>query len=175
MLILLTSLSRDIEFNKMNSAKIKLLISLIFLLYSCQSKTTAKSDNIEKWDYINISFENITLKISNIDNTIEKSIVMSYKKSFKNSVTTYTPEIIKESIIKINSSDKDSIYKWSKKLVQHPIQPMAFCTDYVGKLFLDIEINEQVTQSCKYNSICEWSTLNTETIKLNILFKKVLN
>jgi hypothetical protein len=159
----------------MNIMKINLFLLAFLLLFSCQSKPPTKPVAFEKWEYIVIGFHNIELKVSNVDSTVRKSMIMSYRKSSKNNgTTTYTPDIIKESIIKITSNEKDSIYKWSKKLIQYPIQPKRYCTDYAGKLFLDIQISDQITQATRYTSMCEWSTLSTETLKLNALFKQIL-
>ena len=154
--------------------KINLFLAAILLLFSCQSKTATEPVPSETWEYVDIRFDNIVLRISNFDNTVKKNTLLNFRETSKGSVTTYTPDIIKERIVKISSNQKDSIYKWSKKLIEYPIQPKRFCTDYAGKLLLNIQINEQVTQSCWYTSICEWSTLSAETTKLNTLFKQIL-
>jgi hypothetical protein len=146
------------------------LVSLTMLSFcGCRdtpSKTTTES---EKWNMLSIGFKNCEIIVLNHDNTARLRKILSYRKSIEKYSTTYTPDKFDETSIKITSEDKDSIYKWTKKLISKPFIPKAFCTDYVGKLFLIIEVNEQVTYYCKYNSICEWSKMNIETLKLHKL------
>jgi len=154
----------------MSIKKLLSLLSLTILaFYSCQNTPAKTMADPGRWNKLTIGFKNSEIIISNLDTTASLRNVLNYKKFTQDNSTTYTSDKIEETTIKITSKEKDSIYKWAKKLISEPIKPKTFCTDYVGKLFLDIEVDEQVTYSCRYNSICEWSTMNTETLKLHKL------
>lgn len=71
---------------------------------------------------------------------------------------------------KINQSEKDSMFQWMNTLVSKPVRPLKSCSDYVGKVKFII-MRDQATQSCAYNSVCEWDSINTESQKLSKLFK----
>lgn len=162
---------RYMQFPTMSFNKLLFFLSFALLtFYGCKNNRSHKAGR-DEWNKLTIGFDSSQIVISNIDNSAILTTVLNYKKSTVNSTTTYTPDKIEETTIKIASNEKDSIYFWAKKLISDPFEPKTFCTDYAGKLFLDIEINEQVTQSCRYNSICEWSTMNTETLKLYKLLK----
>jgi len=142
--------------------------------FGCKNAPEKIISDQDKWNRLTIGFKNLEVVVSNLDTCAIVRTYSNYKKTIEGHTTVYAPSEMKEKIIKIKSSDKDSIYRWTKELVSKPFKPKIFCHDYVGKLFLDIEIDEQVTQSCRYRSICEWSTINAETLKLHKLFKDIL-
>ncbi|WP_204378301.1 hypothetical protein [Hymenobacter lapidarius] len=89
--------------------------------------------------------------------------------SLANSGVVYHLPINKKSYeAKIAKWEKDSVYSWMKRLVVTPVRPNSYCTDYVGYARFTI-ISNQVTQSCTYDSVCDWKKLSPETEKLHKL------
>jgi hypothetical protein len=71
----------------------------------------------------------------------------------------------KRNAIKISTTEKDSIFHWTKNLMK-PVTPTGWCSDYVGHLLVRINYGNRSTrteQSCKYTSICHWTDVNADT------------
>jgi hypothetical protein len=149
------------------------LLLLILTFFGCQIKNSEINSKEEIWNKLSIGFNNSEIILSKNDSIAILKTYSNPKETIENSITKTIYTEIKEQKITISSKEKDSIYKWTKKLIKEPVKPELFCTDYAGKLFLDLEINKQVTQSCRYNSICDWSSISYETLKLKKLFKDI--
>lgn len=87
----------------------------------------------------------------------------------------------KEARVKVDTSnvlftkiERDSIYKLVKDLIDHPVQPTGFCTEYVGHLNLTIS-SHQIRRSCEYRSVCDWSKLSDTAALLNKILKRKVN
>ena len=68
-------------------------------------------------------------------------------------------------------AEKDSIYKLTRDLINHPANRKRKCTEYVGQLELYIDYG-QFTLSGNYTSVCDWTTLSIKTQQLYGLLKK---
>lgn len=77
-------------------------------------------------------------------------------------------------VFPITKSEKDSLFKWTRKLVRGPVEPEQRCTDYVGYLSATIEYgnrSSRTKQTCEYSSICDWFNVNDDTKSLYRLLK----
>jgi hypothetical protein len=68
--------------------------------------------------------------------------------------------------------EKDSIYLLVKDIVVNPLKPKGFCTEFVGRIEIKISYGDQVTQSCLYTSVCDWTKLSDKTLKLSSILQK---
>lgn len=68
-------------------------------------------------------------------------------------------------IINFTQQEKDSIAYYVFGIIKEPVQKENFCTDYMGKLRLDIG-NFTSNFSVSYNSICKIDTISIKTNKL---------
>lgn len=149
------------------------LLLLILTFFGCEIKNSEINSEGEIWNKLSIGFNNSQIIISKNDSIAVLKTYSNPKETSENSIKTIIYTEIKEQKISLSLKNKDSIYRWTKKLIQEPVKPELSCTDFAGKLFLDLEINKQVTQSCRYNSICDWGSISEETLKLKKLFKEI--
>jgi hypothetical protein len=66
----------------------------------------------------------------------------------------------------------DSLFSWAENLLSYR-QPKEIrtCTDYVGKLRIQIHYSDILTKAVSFTSICNWSELNIETHKIDSIIK----
>ncbi|OOQ57058.1 hypothetical protein BC343_16125 [Mucilaginibacter pedocola] len=75
--------------------------------------------------------------------------------------------------IKFTNAERDTLGLIANSLIINPVSPKKFCTEFVGKLRIEMRYGEQVSHSVEYNSVCDWATLSPETIQLSkILARK---
>jgi hypothetical protein len=65
--------------------------------------------------------------------------------------------------VKFTKAERDTLGLIANSLISNPVTPKQFCTEFVGKLTLDIQYGEQVKRSVEYNSVCDWTKLSPET------------
>lgn len=148
------------------------LFILGMTIFSCQRSNSNLEKESKNWSAIRISFGNQDLTVYQ-----QSDSIVFTKWDDRDSLTNHNIRIPinhQKEEAQISPSEKDSIFKWTSKLINHPITPSNFCTDYVGSLRLSLEITNQVKQSCIYSSICEWETLSYETESLKKLLKQKL-
>jgi hypothetical protein len=150
--------------------KLVIFSLVVFSLICCQTKTKKHENKIEDWGYLRITLDHHrSINFINHDPS-DSTIVKTYSSgSFFAPVKNVK---IKTEQFAFTQSEKDSIYSLVKEMVVHPITPKKFCTDFVGRIEINIVYNEQVTQSCIYTSVCDWTTLSDKTLRLHAILQK---
>jgi hypothetical protein len=69
--------------------------------------------------------------------------------------------------VKFTKAERDTLGLIANNLISNPAPPKQFCTEFVGKLAIEIRYGEQVKRSVEYNSVCDWSALSLEAKQLN--------
>jgi hypothetical protein len=150
-------------------------ITIIIFSWGCNQKETNIESKFENWNYLSWYTGAQEFTIFNYTDSIRLE-TRHYKQnpSKRNGMQIdWILDSTTTEYAKINNSERDSIFKWTKKLIYEPVMPKVFMTDYVGRLYVMISISDQVSQSCKYNSIGNWAKLSRETTEMNkILCKK---
>lgn len=79
------------------------------------------------------------------------------------------------SYVLMKKHDRDSIALLVQQLLEVPAKPKDFCTDYVGSLYLFMRRSgDQLEQTSRYSSVCDWSKLSDTTVRLNKLLVKAI-
>jgi hypothetical protein len=140
-----------------------IFIILILLCFGCKQKTVSPS-----WTYLTIVSENRTY--INIENGNDSALVKFYHKG-----TIFEPlkkdEKVKIETSKIgfNKAERDSVFSFVNDLIINPVVPKTHCTEFVGMLELTL-VCGQITRSCKYESVCDWTKLSDKTALLGRIF-----
>jgi len=134
----------------------KILISLLIIIFfSCKKD----NNNLKEysWEYIYITTDNsYTYLFDRYSNEYEVLNINDSLKIMKN----------------INDSEKDSLYKWTKSIIEKPPYTENICSDFVGNIKITIIRDERVKQICVINSVCDWSLLSNETKKIKLLLDR---
>ena len=148
-------------------------ILICILSFSCNTKEKKETKIYNYWRLINIKFDNklITVFEDTDSLTLER---FEFRDSTLNGNKYRIPKQTSEDYAYLTHDQKDSIYKWGGELIKQPFLPTRTCTDYYGKLSVEIKFTEQARISCYYSSICEWNKMNSQTKKLDSLFKIIL-
>ena len=139
----------------------KILFPLLLLfICACTSRTDRGKlrQNIPvQWQYLTLEFNDTVIQLTPFMDTLEVT-------TFKKGVQKY----------QINKTEKESLFAQANELIDFKEQPKCFCTDYVGKLKVQIRYNSQLLKEVSFSSICDWQELNDNTNGIDQLLKKVV-
>ena len=70
----------------------------------------------------------------------------------------------------------DSLFSWAEYLLDYK-QPVEIrtCTDYVGKLSVQVRYSDILTKRVDFTSICNWKEFTSETGKIDSILKLSVN
>ena len=135
---------------------IKILV--VILVISCSSGNTANIKSMDKqtWQSFTLWLEDTSIVYGNF---LSDSLEIKSKNG--ETINFY-----------IGKSRLDSIFYWSDNLInfRQPDQ-FQFCTDYVGKLRIEIHYSSILTKQVNFTSICNWKNLSIETRKIDSVLK----
>lgn len=150
-----------------------LLCSTMITGCNKEKQHTQKEANFDKLTpdgslRIHFKWATITARARGNDITFEH---WGFRDSLTNAGEWHIPTNREVEKAKLSASEKDSMYVWVKKMVEKPVKPKNFCSDYVGYVSLAVMHSAQIQQSCTYSSVCDWRFLSAESQKLNSLIK----
>jgi hypothetical protein len=132
--------------------------SLLFIC-ACTNRTDRNKpqQNIfVQWQYLTLELNDTVIQLAQTADTLEVVTVKGGAQKCH-----------------INKTEKDSIFAQANELIDFKGQPKRFCTDYFGKLKVQIRYNSQLMKEVSFTSICDWRKLNVNTNQIDQLLKKV--
>ena len=145
--------------NPMNLRQL-IILSLTTLLASCASENTVSSKDEKTTNWQSITFRLEDTAIVHIKHWSDSIEVLTNK---GDTVTC-----------NIRRDEKDSLIAWAEKLLDFkPPSQFRVCTDYVGKLSVQIKYSEIVSNRVDFRSICDWKRFNDETHKIDSVLQIV--
>lgn len=150
--------------------RLALFSLFISLLLGCHNSVSKKENKIEGWTSLKITLENYKVIELKNSGASDSAAVTTYLKG-----SIFQPikkvQIIKEKLF-FTQAEKDTICDLASDIISHPTAPKHFCTEFVGDIQLAVSYGDQLTRSCTYESVCDWTTLSDKTLKLNAILTR---
>jgi hypothetical protein len=106
-------------------------------------------------EYLDLQFKDTTIQMIYWQDSLEVTI--------KNATRKYY----------ISNAERDTLFMQANKLIDSKENTIPFCTDYAGRLKLQIRYNQQVMKEVSFISICDWRELDSNTRKIDQLLTKI--
>lgn len=152
------------------------VVTVIFLLtfFSC-SQIDRKSENlndriIPEWDVIKIESRNQTIIIEKHESYGVRDTCDFKEVEIDDHIVEYKPINRGKEYFKINQQEKDSLFKYVYDIVSNPVYTDQFATCYVGNISISFSVGN-TTQTCKYNSVGDWTMISPSIQSLYRLLK----
>ncbi|HTD99151.1 MAG TPA: hypothetical protein VK668_07670 [Mucilaginibacter sp.] len=151
----------------------KRIIFFLFMVIwvGCKPDSPKTKDEIADWSQLRITLED-RLEINLINhNSPDSSEVKQYLIG-----GFFSPPVKKVKVITqrfaFTQAEKDSIYLLVEDMIVHPVEAKNHCSEFVGKIEVNIEYGRQLSQSFAYTSMCDWYTLSDQTLKLRAILRR---
>lgn len=139
---------------------LRVTLSISFLiLFSCTSDVNDSRYTQQKqvhWRYLTFELNDSILQFDAFADTAQ---LITYKGGAQKFL--------------VQSEVRDSLYLFSNYLLSYGGQPEYTCTDYVSRLKIHFQINDQVYKEVVFSSICNWRKIDTNTIRISNLINRV--
>lgn len=135
-----------------------LKISLLILIVSRSNENTVNTKSVDKlhWQNFTLWLEDTSIIHGNI---ISDSIQI---KSHNNEPILYY----------VGKQNVDSLFYWAENLLNYRLpEQIQTCTDYIGKLRIQIRYSNILSKQVDFISICNWKGLSIETRKIDSILK----
>lgn len=146
---------------------------LIGLFFSCKEAEVKKKEPraIDIWYELELKVRDQKIIIYN-DADTATLVNYRYKLISKEAfMGTYELEKVEHSTITLEKNERDSLFTYAQSVVKNAVQTNIFCTDYVGNIDLILS-NKNSYITYKYRSVCDWSEVSPELMKIYTLLSK---
>lgn len=156
----------------MNYIKPLLILFLLGFL-SCNFSEKKKKFETVYWDEIEVNTKTQRVVIYKESDTASFEAAFYKKTSSKGISANYILDSIQKKTFSLTTSERDSIYKYTYRIITKPVFTDKHATCYAGYVLIKLR-DRQTTLMCEYKSVGEWSTVTNETKKVyDILSSKI--